>query len=120
MALVSSEFCLTLNKPDHICQFLLKFCQSGDKSPNLVTLMTTTTSHHWNTSLTEETSPAATAVRRTPPIHEFFYSLLCSQYHRSFFLFPSLSLTLSWYVSMYVQYTYLPTYLPCTYHVGSR
>ena len=42
-AKVGSKFCLTLNKPSTICQRLIKNCQSGEVSSNLVTLMKTHT-----------------------------------------------------------------------------
>ena len=36
---VDSTFCQIRNKPSKICRRLLKFCQNGEISPNLVTLM---------------------------------------------------------------------------------
>ena len=38
-AKVGSKFCLTLNKPSTIWQRFIKFCQSGEISQNLVTLL---------------------------------------------------------------------------------
>ena len=37
---VGSNFCPILNKHSHNCPRLLKYCQTGEISPNLVTLIT--------------------------------------------------------------------------------
>ena len=39
LAIVGSAFCQKRNKPPKVCQKLVNFCQSGEISPNLVTLV---------------------------------------------------------------------------------